>query len=61
MRKVIDANQDAEQVGLEIQAVALPSLSQIEHLMAADPAIVNFQVVIGTIHQQISRCQPGIT
>ena len=58
---VIHADQNADQIRLEIEAVGLPALRQLKHFVAADPAIEHGVVCFRMIHQQLRRREPRVT
>ena len=58
--EVVHADQNAQQVGFQVEAIRLPALGQLKHLVAADTAIEDLQRVVGPGHQQFRRRQPRV-
>src|SRR5690554_2531920 len=57
MPKVIDANEDAEDIRLELQAVLLPAFRQLVHLVAADAPVEELELQLGQLAEQVRASQ----
>ena len=57
---VVDADQDAQHVRLEVETVGLPALVELIDFVAADAAVEDLQIVIGVSGQQLGGGEPGV-
>ena len=58
--EVVHADENAQHVRLQVEAIGLPALGELKHLVAADAAIEDLQIRVGPIDQQLRRGEPGI-
>ncbi len=60
MPNVVDADQNADQVRLEIDRIGLPAGVEIGRLVAGTAAIVDLEIVAGARVEQVRDDQEGI-
>jgi hypothetical protein len=59
--EVIHADEDAQHVRLEVEAIGLPPVGQLIHFVAADAAVENLQACVRYIDQQLRGGEPGVS
>ena len=58
--EVVDADENAQHVGLEVEAIGLPAFGELIDLVAADAAVEDLQLIVRVIDQQLRGGEPGV-
>ena len=61
MPDVVDPDENAQHVGLEIEAVLVPAVGQLVNLVAGNSAVVGGKLVTGVRNQELRGGHPGVS